>query len=106
MMHYGLSHPKIIKLLDVHIDSEREITYMILEYAEGGTLYDKLKMNAVPKPEIRRYFKDVCEALAYLHSQNIMHRDIKVNRQLSSLRIYCSLKATRPNSVTSASRPF
>lgn len=60
MMHYGLSHPKIIKLLDVHIDSEREITYMILEYAEGGTLYDKLKMNSVPKPEIRRYFKDVC----------------------------------------------
>lgn len=30
MMHYGLSHPKIIKLLDVHIDSEREITYMML----------------------------------------------------------------------------
>lgn len=50
MMHYGLSHPKIIKLLDVHIDSEREITYMMLEYAEGGTLYDKLKMNAIPKP--------------------------------------------------------
>lgn len=105
MMHYGLSHPKIIKLLDVHIDSEREITYMILEYAEGGTLYDKLKMNSIPKPEIRRYFKDVCEALAYLHSQNIMHRDIKVPTPLPSLKIYCSPSPTRPNYVTLASQP-
>lgn len=43
-MHYGLSHPKIIKLIDVHIDTEREITYMILEYADGGTLFEKVKM--------------------------------------------------------------
>lgn len=77
MMHNGLSHPKIIKLLDVHIDTEREITYMILEYADGGTLFEKIKMGPVPKRDIRRYFRDVCEALAYLHSQNIMHRDIK-----------------------------
>jgi len=51
---------------------------MILEYAEGGTLYDKIKMSSVSKQEIKKYFKDVCEALAYLHSENIMHRDIKV----------------------------
>lgn len=38
-MHNGLSHPKIIKLIDVYIDVEREITYMILEYADGGTLF-------------------------------------------------------------------
>ena len=77
-MHYGLAHPKIIKLLDVHIDTEKEITYMILEYAEGGTLYDKIKMSSVSKNQIKKYFKDVCEGLSYLHSQNIMHRDIKV----------------------------
>jgi len=51
---------------------------MILEYAEGGTLYDKIKMSSLSKQEIKKYFKDVCEALAYLHSENIMHRDIKV----------------------------
>lgn len=89
MMHYGLAHPKIIKLLDVHIDSEREITYMMLEYAEGGTLYDKLKMNTLPKPEIKRYFKDVCEGLAYLHNQNIMHRDIKVREVPLSPKTSC-----------------
>lgn len=49
MMHYGLSHPKIIKLMDVHIDTERQITYMILEYAECGTLFDKIKMEGVSR---------------------------------------------------------
>lgn len=36
-------------------------------------------MESVSKKDVKRYFRDVCEALAYLHSQNIMHRDIKVN---------------------------
>lgn len=35
-------------------------------------------MGAVSKKDVRKYFRDVCEALAYLHGQNIMHRDIKV----------------------------
>lgn len=78
---------------------------MILEYAESGTLYDKIKMNSVSKQEIKRYFKDVCEGLAYLHGQNIMHRDIKVfNIQLSPKTSY-SRKAMKPNYVTSASQP-
>lgn len=29
-MHDGLAHNKIIKLIDVYIDIDREITYMIL----------------------------------------------------------------------------
>ncbi len=86
-MHYGLSHPKIIKLIDVHIDTEREITYMILEYADGGTLFEKIKMETISKRDIKRYFRDVCEAMTYLHSQNIMHRDIKVTINRFSQRI-------------------
>lgn len=87
-MHYGLSHPKIIKLIDVHIDTEREITYMILEYADGGTLFEKIKMESISKRDIKRYFRDVCEAMTYLHSQNIMHRDIKVFFHRFSRRIF------------------
>ena len=82
-MHYGLSHPKVIRLIDIHIDSQREITYMIMEYADKGTLYETVKMTEITKQQIKRYFRDVCESLAYLHSQNIMHRDIKV--KLSNL---------------------
>lgn len=52
---------------------------MILEYADGGTLFDKLRSEVLPKPDIKAYFKDVCEAIAYLHEHEIMHRDIKVS---------------------------
>ena len=40
---------------------------MILEYADGGTVYDKLRTEVLTKTEIKNYFRDVCEAVAYLH---------------------------------------
>lgn len=76
--HHKLSHPNIIQLLDSTIDPEREITYMILEYADGGTLFDKIRSEEVTKSQIKSYFRDVCEAIAYMHNREIMHRDIKV----------------------------
>lgn len=48
-------------------------------------------METVSKKDVKKYFRDVCEALAYLHSQNIMHRDIKVEIVLYSPRTYSSI---------------
>ena len=51
---------------------------MVLEYADDGTLFQKIKINPLSKEQIKNYFRDVCEAVLYLHSKEIMHRDIKV----------------------------
>ena len=67
VFHNQLYHPNIIQLLGHFIDREKETTYMILEYADGGTLFDKLRTDTIPKDDIKRYFRDVCEAIAYLH---------------------------------------
>jgi serine/threonine protein kinase len=67
VFHTTLSHPNVIKLLGHYIDRERQTTYMVLEYADGGTLFDKIKTEVMPKQQIKSYFRDVCEAISYLH---------------------------------------
>ena len=53
---------------------------MVLEFAEGGTLNEKIKFGYghLGKDKVKKYFKDICKAVQYLHSHNYMHRDIKV----------------------------
>lgn len=67
LLHPKLSHPNIISLIDIHFDIFKQITYLILEYAEEGPLSDKIKIGKLKKAEIKKYFKEVCQALAYLH---------------------------------------
>lgn len=52
---------------------------MVLEYASEGSLNEKIKFGYghLSKQLVRRYFKDICEAVRYLHTNNYMHRDIK-----------------------------
>lgn len=53
---------------------------MVLQYAESGTLHNAIKFGygQLPKERVKRYFRDVCKAVDYLHSLKYMHRDIKV----------------------------
>jgi len=63
---------------------------MVLEYADDGTLFEKIKTSPLTKPQIKKYFRDVCEAIAYLHGKEIMHRDIKVNFEVTEALKYSS----------------
>ena len=48
----------------------------MLEYAENGTLFDYVRENGLKdRRMIRGIFQSVCEAIDYMHSKNIMHRD-------------------------------
>jgi serine/threonine protein kinase len=54
-----------------------------MDYAEGGELSTLLKEEGVlSEQESKKIFKQIYEAVCYIHGQNIIHRDLKPNNIL------------------------
>ena len=75
----SFDHENVIKLFEVH-ETENSI-YLVLELIQGKSLQDTLK-----KPSFRDEYSEVkvinmvrsiLDALAYIASKGIMHRDLK-----------------------------
>eukprot|EP01103_Thecamoeba_quadrilineata_P011672 TRINITY_DN2831_c0_g2_i1.p1 TRINITY_DN2831_c0_g2~~TRINITY_DN2831_c0_g2_i1.p1 ORF type:complete len:716 (+),score=177.62 TRINITY_DN2831_c0_g2_i1:246-2150(+) len=77
----SLRHDNIVKYLGV-IKSQRHVN-LILEYVEGGSLAQVMAGYGVfPESLAAIYIQQVLKGLSYLHSSNIIHRDIKASNLL------------------------
>ncbi|CDO70528.1 hypothetical protein BN946_scf184569.g71 [Trametes cinnabarina] len=71
-----MNHPNIMRIFDVY-EGEKEL-YLILEYVEGGELFDFLvNRGRLPPLEALAYFKQIVYGLNYAHTFSIIHRDLK-----------------------------
>lgn len=71
-----LRHPSIVEIYTV-IETTTSL-YLVFEYVEGQTLETRLDIdNYIPFDEIKEIFKSVCAGLAYAHSLDIVHCDLK-----------------------------
>ena len=72
-----LKHPHIVSIYD-YIECD-EGTFIIMELIKGTPLDEYLKNESGPIPEPRavRYISQMLDAIGYMHSKNIIHRDIK-----------------------------
>ena len=71
-----LDHPNIIRILDVF--AENNTAYYVMDYIEGKNLNDIVKeKGALPEAEAVSYICQIGKGLAYIHSHNINHLDIK-----------------------------
>ncbi len=51
---------------------------MIMEYAEGGELFDYIvQKDRLPEHEARLFFRQILSAIAYMHNKGFVHRDLK-----------------------------
>jgi serine/threonine protein kinase len=58
-------------------EGEREL-YLVLEYVEGGELFDFLVNGGrMPPQRALAYFKQIIAGLNYAHTFSIVHRDLK-----------------------------
>lgn len=71
-----LNHPNIVRIIDVF--EENGTAYYVMEYAEGGSLKDKVKeKGSLSEAVATRYIIQVAEALDYIHQRNMNHLDVK-----------------------------
>eukprot|EP00826_Nyctotherus_ovalis_P038489 TRINITY_DN3608_c0_g1_i13.p1 TRINITY_DN3608_c0_g1~~TRINITY_DN3608_c0_g1_i13.p1 ORF type:complete len:478 (+),score=112.60 TRINITY_DN3608_c0_g1_i13:1167-2600(+) len=70
-------HKNIMRLYEVFENADN--TYLVLEYLVGGNLYNYVKEHhfEVPESKAKKFIKSIAEALNYLHTYGIIHRDIK-----------------------------
>jgi serine/threonine protein kinase len=72
-----LQHPGILRFIPLE-ERNKTRPYIVTEYLEGETLWDRLQEIRIFPPEGALCFgAHICDALEYLHHQNIVHCDLK-----------------------------
>jgi serine/threonine-protein kinase len=70
-----LNHASVVKVLEDH---HRSRLYMVEEWAQGRLLRDIMsEQGRLPLDRAVRLATEICVALDYMHSQGVVHRDLK-----------------------------
>ena len=76
-----VKHKFIVQLYEI-LQTPQHI-FIVMEYCEGKDLMDYiLAKTRLSELESLKFFQQLINALFYLHSQNISHRDVKIDNML------------------------
>ena len=70
-----ISHRNIVKYIDSR--DEGRTFYLIIEFVPGRTMKDIYWKRPASESEAKTYILVILQALNYLHTMNIIHRDVK-----------------------------
>ena len=66
-----LDHPNIVRIHDIF--EENNTAYIVMEYLKGGNLLDRIPENGMKEEHALDIIRQVCDALKYIHTQDILH---------------------------------
>jgi serine/threonine protein kinase len=70
-----LQHANIIQIHE--IGEHAGLPFFSMEYAEGGSLAQKLAVRPLPAAEAAELVRTLAEAVDHAHQRNVIHRDLK-----------------------------
>ncbi|PKS12658.1 hypothetical protein jhhlp_000866 [Lomentospora prolificans] len=80
-------HKNIVNFLDAFLRNNNAELWVVMEYMEGGALTDVIDNNpTITEDQISTICLETCRGLQHLHSQKIIHRDIKSDNVLLDAR--------------------
>lgn len=80
-----LNHPNIVKFVKI-LESDTKI-FLVMEWVKGGRLMDFISErnklhNPLTDQEASLVMKSILSGVEYIHSKDILHRDLKPGRVL------------------------
>jgi len=74
----ALAHPRVVRIIDHFAVSSGQ--YLVMDLVRGidlGVLLKQRGTPGLPVDQAIEYVRQTCEALSYVHEQQIVHRDVK-----------------------------
>mmetsp|Transcript_35012 Transcript_35012/g.100712 ORF Transcript_35012/g.100712 Transcript_35012/m.100712 type:complete len:484 (+) Transcript_35012:407-1858(+) len=80
-IYLQLDHPNIARLIEIYEDEQH--VFMVMEYCSGKELYHRLcEKQMYKEQDAAEVTKQMLDAIYYLHSHSIVHRDLKLENWL------------------------
>jgi len=85
-------HRYVVQVHEIIEDIEQNAIVLVQEHVSGGDLFGLVQEGRIPIDKVKRYFRQMCLGLQFLHSCGIAHRDIKlenilIDREMDICRI-------------------
>jgi serine/threonine protein kinase len=87
-----LAHPNIVQAFDYGEEEEHGWPYFVMEYAPYGSLAHRYYPGEqLPLSTVRAYTSQIGRAIHYVHTQGLIHRDIKPQNMFLKTRSFVLL---------------